>query len=265
MWHRGTYRRRLSAGSLQALQLSCGKAGKVAKFAFRSLLGSRLSATRWISDSADFFGPILEDDMATFTRSQSLLVSAATAVLGGAALATLLAGNIVTRAGAGATAADISPSFAGADFPVCHTPATTGSPMMLRLTQTEVPRAEMSAASSAPAFEDSEPPLWAGLGSITYKITTANERAQAYFDQGLRLAYAFNHGEAQRAFRMAQRLDPNCAMCFWGEALVLGPNINLPMQEDAAAPAYISAQTAKALAASGSPRERALIDALATR
>jgi hypothetical protein len=54
----------------------------------------------------------------------------------------------------------------------------------------------MSAAGSAPAFAETEPPLWAGLGSITYKITTANERAQVYFDQGLRLAYAFNHGEA---------------------------------------------------------------------
>jgi hypothetical protein len=137
--------------------------------------------------------------------------------------------------------------------------------MMLRLAQTEVPRAEMSAASSAPAFADTEPPLWTGLGSITYKITTANERAQAYFDQGLRLAYAFNHGEAQRAFRMAQKLDPDCAMCFWGEALVLGPNINLPMQEDAVAPAYAAAQKAKALAAKASPREQALIGALAAR
>ena len=66
--------------------------------------------------------------MATFTRSQSLLVSAATAALGGAALATLLAGNIVTLAGAGATAANISPSLAGADFPLCHTPPATGAP-----------------------------------------------------------------------------------------------------------------------------------------
>jgi hypothetical protein len=96
-----------------------------------------------------------------------------------------------------------------------------------------------------------------------YKITTANERAQAYFDQGLRLAYAFNHGEAQRAFRMAQKLDPDCAMCFWGEALVLGPNINLPMPEDAVAPAYAAAQKAKALAGKASPREQALIGALA--
>ena len=137
--------------------------------------------------------------------------------------------------------------------------------MMLRLAQTEVPRAEMSAANAAPAFADTEPPLWAGLGSITYKITTANERAQTYFDQGLRLAYAFNHGEAQRAFRMAQKLDPDCAMCFWGEALVLGPNINLPMQEDAVAPAFAAAQKAKALAGKASPREQALIGALAAR
>ena len=155
--------------------------------------------------------------MATFTRSQRLLVSAGAAALGGAALMMLLAGNIVTLAGAGATAMDISPPFVGPDFPVCHTPAATGLPnMMLRLAQTEVPRAEMSAASSAAAFADTEPPLWSGLGSITYRITTANERAQAYFDQGLRLAYAFNHGEAQRAFRMAQKIDPDCAMCFWG-------------------------------------------------
>ena len=204
--------------------------------------------------------------MATFTRSQSLLVSAGAAALGGTALMMLLAGNIVTLAGARATAVDISPPFVGPDFPVCHTPAATGSPnMMLRLAQTEVPRAEMSAASSAPAFADTEPPLWDGLGTITYKITTANERAQAYFDQGLRLAYAFNHGEAQRAFRKAQKLDPDCAMCFWGEALVLGPNINLPMQEDAVAPAFAAAQKANALAGKASPREQALIAALATR
>ena len=177
--------------------------------------------------------------MTTFTRSQKMLVSAAAAALGGSALLVLLTGNVVTVAGAGATAAAESSPFVGPDFPVCHTPAATGLPnMMLRLAQTEVPRAEMSAASPAPAFADTEPPLWTGIGSITWKITTANERAQAYFDQGLRLAYAFNHDEARRAFRTAQKLDPDCAMCFWGEALVLGPNINLPMPEDAVAPAF---------------------------
>jgi tetratricopeptide (TPR) repeat protein len=208
----------------------------------------------------------LEDDMATFTRSQKLLISAGAGAFGGAAALILLAGNIVTIAGAGATAADGSSPLPDQDFPVCATTAATGAPnMLLRLAQTEVPRAEMSVATSGPAFADTEPPLWPDLGSITYKITTANERAQAYFDQGLRLAYAFNHGEAQRAFRMGQKLDPDCAMCFWGEALVLGPNINLPMPEDAIAPAYAAAQKAKALAANASARERALIGALAAR
>ena len=204
--------------------------------------------------------------MAAFTRPQRLLVSTGVAALGGAALLTLLAGNIFTLGGAGANAVEVSPPLVGPDFPFCHTPVANGLPnTMLRLAQTEVPRAEVSAASSAPAFADTEPPLWPGLGSITYKITTGNERAQAYFDQGLRLAYAFNHGEAQRAFRMAQKLDPECAMCFWGEALVLGPNINLPMQEDAVAPAFAAAQKAKTLAGKASPREQALIGALAAR
>jgi hypothetical protein len=157
--------------------------------------------------------------------------SAGAGALGGAAVLLLVAGNIVTIAGAGVTTADASSPLFGQDFPICRTSAATGVPnMFLRLAQTEVPRAEMSVATSAPTFADTEPPLWPGLGSITYKITTQNERAQAYFDQGLRLTYAFN-----RALSLAV-LDPACAMCFWGEALVLGPNINLPMQEDAIAP-----------------------------
>jgi tetratricopeptide (TPR) repeat protein len=200
--------------------------------------------------------------MATFTRSQRLLASAGAAALGGTALLTTLGGNIFTLA----AVVDMTAPFDSSDFPICHTPAATNTPsIMLRMAQTEVPRAEMSAAKSVPAFADTEAPLWTGLGNVTYKITTANERAQAYFDQGLRLAYAFNHGEAQRAFRMAQKLDPECAMCFWGDALVLGPNINLPMQEDANAPAFAAAQKAKALAGKASPREQALIGALATR
>jgi hypothetical protein len=93
--------------------------------------------------------------------------------------------------------------------------------------------------------------LW--LGAVTYKITTSSAAAQAYFDQGLRLTYAFNHGEAQRAFRKAQKLDPACAICFWGEALVLGPNINLPMQDDAVAPAFTAMGKARTLAADVKP------------
>ena len=156
----------------------------------------------------------------------------ASAVLGGL-FAPLAIGSVPPdRKG---TAAATERPF-GADFPICHGSARS----MLRLAQmrTEVPQAEMQAASPAAAFADTDPPLWEGLGGVTYRIATANQLAQSYFDQGLRLTYAFNHNEAQRAFRKAQKLDPDCAMCFWGEALVLGPNINLPMQEDAVAPAF---------------------------
>jgi tetratricopeptide (TPR) repeat protein len=156
----------------------------------------------------------------------------------------------------------------GAAFPICHSAASiAAASTAIRLAQshTEVPPTEMKAASPTPDFADSDPPLWEGLGPVNYKITTANPQAQAYFDQGLRLTYAFNHGEAQRAFRKAQKLDPACAMCFWGEALVLGPNINLPMQDDAVAPAFATAQKAKALAGNASAREQALVAAVAER
>jgi tetratricopeptide (TPR) repeat protein len=156
----------------------------------------------------------------------------------------------------------------GADVAVCHGSASAGvTRVMLQLAQahTEVPQAEMQAASPAATFADTDPPLWEGLGKVTYRITTAKELAQTYFDQGLRLTYAFNHSEAQRAFRKAQKLDPDCAMCFWGEALVLGPNINLPMQEDAVAPAFAAAEKARMLASKATPREQALIAAVSTR
>jgi len=203
--------------------------------------------------------------MVTFTRSR-MLVSASLATLSGTALAALLAGSGLILADARATAVDVSLPLAVIDIPICAAASAAGRPnIMFRLAQTEVPRAEMSAASPAPAFADTEPPLWTDIGAITLKVTTANERAQAYFDQGLRLSYAFNHDEARRAFRTAQKLDPDCAMCFWGEALVLGPNINLPMPEDVVAPAYAAAQKAKALAGKATPREQALIGALAVR
>lgn len=94
------------------------------------------------------------------------------------------------------------------------------------------------AAAPADAYVDSEPPLWENLGALSYPITTRQARAQRYFDQGLKLAYAFNHLEARRAFRMAEKLDPECALCLWGEALVLGPNINAPMDGSAVGPAW---------------------------
>src|SRR6266536_4670345 len=144
----------------------------------------------------------------------------------------------------------------------CHSfssAVASSAPVRLAASRTEVPPAEMQAAMPAPAFADSDPPFWDGLGSLTYKITTSNPQAQSYFDQGLRLAYAFNHGEAQRAFRKAQKLDPDCAMCFWGEALVLGPNINMPMPEEAVPPAVAALAKAQSLAGKTQAHEQALI------
>jgi tetratricopeptide (TPR) repeat protein len=109
------------------------------------------------------------------------------------------------------------------------------------------------------------PVLYTDLGTLRFKAGTRSPKAQAWFDQGIRLAFAFNHAEAQRAFREAQKLDPNCALCFWGEALILGPNINVPMMPEANAPALEALGKAVALAPSAPARDRALIDALAKR
>ena len=109
------------------------------------------------------------------------------------------------------------------------------------------------------------PPLYDNLGKLHMPITTRNPRAQAYFDQGIRLAFAFNHAEAARAFRAAQDIDPACAMCYWGEALVLGPNINAPMFPEAVAPALAAAAEASRLAARARPEEQAVIRAMALR
>jgi tetratricopeptide (TPR) repeat protein len=123
-----------------------------------------------------------------------------------------------------------------------------------------------SGAVSAEVYDDlSNVPLWPNLGSISYPVTSASPVAQRYFDQGLRFAYGFNHAEARRAFRKAQQIDPTCAMWYWGEALVLGPNINAPMEPDAVAPAMAAVTRARALAASARPHEQALIEALAQR
>jgi tetratricopeptide (TPR) repeat protein len=107
--------------------------------------------------------------------------------------------------------------------------------------------------------------LYRNLGALAFNVGTRVPQAQAYFNQGVRLAFAFNHAEAQRAFQAAQRLDPECAMCFWGEALVLGPNINAPMIPEANAPALAALAKATALKAKAGARDQALIDALAKR
>jgi len=108
-------------------------------------------------------------------------------------------------------------------------------------------------------------PLYDSLGDHHYTITTSDPMAQDYFDQGLRLYYAFNHAEAIRAFNEAARLDRQCAMCYWGTALAYGPNINLPMDAAAGAAAYEALEQAQAVTEHASPKERALIGALGER
>ncbi len=107
--------------------------------------------------------------------------------------------------------------------------------------------------------------LFDNLGTLHHPITTTAERAQQFFDQGLRLVYAFNHEEAIAAFTEASRLDPDAAMPYWGVALSLGPNINAGMDVKDESRAVDAIQKATARLAQASFRERAYIEALATR
>ncbi len=104
-----------------------------------------------------------------------------------------------------------------------------------------------------------------GLGTLHREVTTSSAEAQAFFDQGLRLAYGFNHDEAARSFARAAVLDPGCAMCFWGVSLTLGPNYNVPMLPDRAQAAWDALTRARELASRDTPIEQALIAALANR
>ncbi len=108
-------------------------------------------------------------------------------------------------------------------------------------------------------------PVLDGLGDEQLAITTGEPQAQQFFNQGLRLTYGFNHSEALRAFKETARLDPDCAMAYWGSALVLGPNLNLPMQDNVVGQAYEAMQKAVSLKDTASEKEQAMIDALATR
>jgi tetratricopeptide (TPR) repeat protein len=128
-----------------------------------------------------------------------------------------------------------------------------------------VAAAQEPAARTAPAAAADSITLWEGLGDHRHPITTSSAFSQRYFDQGLRFVYAFDHPDAIRSFRLAQRLDPTCAMCAWGEALALGPNINVPMDSASGAAAYAAVRRAVALASKTTAREQAYIAALAAR
>ena len=129
----------------------------------------------------------------------------------------------------------------------------------------EVPAVVAEAPAAIPAAAPAGPHRFDTLGALHRPISSKNPDAQAWFDQGLRMAYGFNHQAAGQAFAEAAKADPECAICWWGQALVLGPNINVPMVPEAAAPAWDAAQKALALRDKASPVEQMLIDAVVAR
>ncbi len=171
---------------------------------------------------------------------------------------------------AAAPSREDKPEFIGLGNAFCRTPA--GNPanykLLLKVAQPQnelKPFSRAQEMTSSPLSQEDDPPLWDNLGWLKWPISTEDKLAQLYFNQGLSLTYGFNHDEARRAYRKAQKLDPECAMCYWGEALVLGPNINAPMVPEANAPALAALEKAREFAPRASPFEQALIGALAER
>ncbi len=120
--------------------------------------------------------------------------------------------------------------------------------------------------SDAEWYKSNTPaPLFPGMDLLSYPITTRSKEAQKYFNQGLLLAYAFNHAEAGRSFFEASRKDSTCAMCYWGFAYVLGPNYNAGMEPDNYQRAYDAIQKANKLSAHVTAKEKALIKAMTAR
>jgi len=122
-----------------------------------------------------------------------------------------------------------------------------------------------SADQDKPSPTGAVAPRLQKLGNHQFPVSTTNKDAQLFMNQGLNLSYAFNHAEAARAYKEAARLDPNLAMAYWGQALVLGPNINAPMDPGAEPAAFEMIKKAMSLKSKASPREQAYIEALAER
>jgi tetratricopeptide (TPR) repeat protein len=130
------------------------------------------------------------------------------------------------------------------------------------------PAAAQHHGSDAQKVPDGAPvPLYTeALGVWSWPVSTVSAQAQVYFDQGAKLMYAFTPPEARRAFEEARRRDPECAMCWWGEAWSMGPYLNGPMRPDDAAAAYAAARRARELVEiRGTPVERALAEAMIVR
>ncbi len=125
--------------------------------------------------------------------------------------------------------------------------------------------AQMGKATGAPVKATGEPMLFAGLGRVHHTVSTKSPQVQKYFDQGLAFDYGFNHDEAELSFGEAARLDPGMAMAYWGTALVLGPNYNIPGDQERGRRAWAAITRAESLASGVSPVERDLIAALKQR
>lgn len=139
----------------------------------------------------------------------------------------------------------------------CAQNARANTPILLR-------RLQQAAALMGPVLPGKFP-LYGGVPRSALEPGGMTPQARPWFDQGLFMAYNFNHAAAVASFRKAQALAPGCALCFWGEALVQGPNINAPMEAKALAPTLNALAQAQALAAGATPLDRALIAALAAR
>ncbi|HEY0036313.1 MAG TPA: hypothetical protein VGB66_06470, partial [Longimicrobium sp.] len=128
------------------------------------------------------------------------------------------------------------------------------------------PQLAAQSAVTGPAPDSATIPLSSALGRFSWRVATRVPEAQAYFDQGVRLMFSFTPADARRSFVEARRRDPECAMCWWGEAWSLGPYLNGPMDNANAASAHAAATRAQELAdRGGPPLERALVDPMAAR
>src|ERR1700736_2423039 len=137
--------------------------------------------------------------------------------------------------------------------------------MIRRFIPVAVLLATLFTGTAATKNPESPVQLMPGLGEVHQPVSTKNRQAQQFFDQGLKLVYAFNHDEARRSFQRAAELDPKLVMAWWGVALTLGPNYNLPVDAEREKAGYDAAQRALALQENASDPERAYINALAVR
>jgi hypothetical protein len=182
----------------------------------------------------------------------------AAGLLGATALATSLLGVSATETRTGDIRELLDPTRVAA-----HTCGST------RWAKNELFKPGVHLASlgvrAASAAEGEGLPHLDGLGPRRLEVTTDSDAAQANVDQGYAWLMGFNHFLAAEYFRQAQAADPTCAMCYWGEAYALGPNINDVMHDASVRPAFQAVSTAMALKDGGTERERALIEALAER